>query len=99
METNLTPFERLFHLCLRIWRELKKRKPDHTQCDLNDVTLGSPAIFEKQDTLKEGQQGILRPVAFRLPIPGDLVLENMLIFIPTKSRIQIHIACQVFYSF
>jgi hypothetical protein len=34
--------------------------------------LGSPAIFQKQDILKEDQQGILRPVAFRLPIPGDL---------------------------
>jgi hypothetical protein len=33
--------------------------------DINDATLGNPAIFQKQDALKEAQRGIVRPVAFR----------------------------------
>ena len=31
----------------------------------NIVTLGSPAIFQKQETLEEGEKEISRPVAFR----------------------------------
>ena len=40
----------------------KAELPEH---DLHDVTLGSPAIFQKQDTLKEAQRELSRPVAFR----------------------------------
>jgi hypothetical protein len=61
--------------------------------------LGSPAIFQKQDILKEDQRGILRPVAFRLPIPGDLALRNISVFIPKEPNIHNYIACQVLYLF
>jgi len=43
--------------------------------DLYDVTLGSPAIFQKQGTLKEAQRGILRPVAFRPHLTMGLVFS------------------------
>ncbi len=44
--------------------------------DLNDVTLGSPAIFQKQDNLKEAQRGILIPVAFRPHLTMGLVFHR-----------------------
>jgi hypothetical protein len=42
--------------------------------DLHDATLGSPAISQKQDTSKEAQRGILRPVAFRPHLTMELAL-------------------------
>ncbi len=51
-----------------------KQKAELPSRDLHDVTLGSPAIFQKQDTLKEAQRGILRPVAFRPHLSMGLAL-------------------------
>jgi len=47
------------------------------QFDLAVITFGNPAIFEKQDTLKKTQQGILRPVAFRPHLAMDLAFYGI----------------------
>ena len=44
------------------------KKPNFTYCDLHDVTLGSPAIFPKEEkTLKEGQRGNIKTRGFPSP--------------------------------
>jgi hypothetical protein len=63
-----------------------QKKPNCPQCDLYDVTLGNPAFFQNQDTLKEAQRGILRSVAFRLPITGDLAFFIKGFELPTGKR-------------
>ena len=42
--------------------------------DINDATLGNPAIFQEQDILKKAQWGILRSVAFRPHLTIGLAL-------------------------
>ena len=49
------------------------KKAELPKRDLYDVTLGNPAIFQMQGTLKEAQQEILRPVAFRPHLTTGLV--------------------------
>jgi len=100
MEKNLTPFERLFHSCLHIWRELKNKKSRGPKRDLYDVTLGNPAIFQKQDTIKEAQRGILRPVAFRPHLMMSLALYRKRFELPTGKLCLLgagHIHCEVFF--
>ena len=59
------------------------RKPSFTNCDLYDFTFGNPAIFQKQDTLKEAQRGILRPVAFRPHLTMSLAFSGSGFELPT----------------
>jgi hypothetical protein len=56
-----------------------KTKSRTALSDLYDVTFGSPAIFQKQDTSKEAQRGILRPVAFRPHLTMGLALSGRVI--------------------
>jgi hypothetical protein len=56
---------------------MKPQKKAEPQSDVNDVTLGSSAIFENQ-ILKLGggvRQNYLRPVAFRLHFSMVLALQ------------------------
>jgi len=62
------------NLAYLILVKIQIRKPSFTNCDLYDVTLGNPAISQKQDTLKEAQRGISRPVAFRPHVTMGLAL-------------------------
>jgi|SaaInl4_150m_RNA_FD_contig_31_402940_length_410_multi_2_in_0_out_0_1 hypothetical protein len=59
------------------------QKPNYRKCDGYDVTIGSPAIFQKQDTSKEVQRGILRPVAFRPHLTMNLALYRKRFALPT----------------
>jgi hypothetical protein len=57
---------------------MKPQKKAEPQSDVNDVTLGSSAIFENQ-ILKLGggvRQNYLRPVAFRLHFSMGLALSK-----------------------
>ena len=99
MERKLTPFERLFHALLRIWREQKNRKRETITWPLR-CKLAGPAIFWKQDTSKEAQRGILRPVDFRLGLTIGLAFSGTDFKLPTVKLFLSgagHIQCEVFF--
>ncbi len=76
------------------------KKPNFTYCDLYDVTLGSPAIFQKQGASKEAQRGILRPVAFRPHLTMGLALYRRKFKLPTGKLCLLgarHIHFEVFF--
>jgi len=61
----------------------KTKKPSVTLGDLNDVTLGSSAVFESQNPNEmpeksgsRGQKELLRPVAFRPHLSMGLALAR-----------------------
>jgi hypothetical protein len=70
-----------------ILRSLGGNNSRPSKCDLYDVTLGNSAILQKQDPTKEAQQGILRPVVFRLHLTMGLAFYRIGFELPTgKTR-------------
>jgi len=63
------------------------KKAELPSRDLYDVTLGSPAIFPKgENAEREAQQGILRPVAFRLHLTMGLAFYGIGFELPTGKK-------------
>jgi len=71
-----------------IYLLLEKQKTGLPSCHINDVAFGSPAIFQKEEALNQRQRGLLRPVAFRLPITRDLALVQTL-----NKKFEVHVSC------